>query len=68
MQNPKNLKHFTIPAISGVIGSLSNDVGVGNENGKKILGSDKQNNNSARAARMFVPVFAVFARLRRETS
>ena len=50
------------------IGSLSNDVGNGNENGKKILGSDKQNNNSARAARVFVPFFAVVARLRRETS
>ena len=48
------------------IGSLSNDVGDGNENGKKILGSDKQN-NSARAARVFVPFFAVVARLRRET-
>ena len=35
MQNPKNLKHFTFPAISGVIGSLSNDVGDGNEDGKK---------------------------------
>ena len=50
------------------IGSLSNDVGDGNENGKKILGSDKQNNNSAHAAHVFVPFFAVVARLRRETS
>ena len=49
------------------IGSLSNDVGDGNEISKKILGSDKQN-NSARAARVFVPFFAVVARLRRETS
>ena len=29
--------------------SLSNDDGDGNENGKKAIGLDKQNNNSARA-------------------
>ena len=30
------------------IGSLSNDDGDGNENGKKVIGLDKQNNNFAR--------------------
>ena len=29
--------------------SLSNDDGDGNENGKKAIGLDKQNNNFARA-------------------
>ena len=48
-------------------GSLSNDVGDGNENGKKAIGLDKQNNYFARAARFFVHFFAVNARLRRET-
>ena len=49
-------------------GSLSNDVGDGNENGKKAIGLDKQNNYFARAARFMVHFFAVNARLRRETS
>ena len=30
------------------VGSLSNDDGDGNENGKKVIGLDKQNNNFAR--------------------
>ena len=48
-------------------GSLSNDVGDGNENGKKVIGLDKQNNYFARAARFMVHFFAVNAQLRRET-
>ena len=48
-------------------GSLSNDVGDGNENGKRAIGLDKQNNYFARAARFMVHFFAVNARLRRET-
>ena len=32
-------------------GSLGNDDGDGNENGKKEIGSDKQNNNFAHASR-----------------
>ena len=37
-------------------GSLRNDGGGGggNENGKKAMGLDKQNNNFARASRFFV--------------
>ena len=51
------------------IGSLSNDDDDdGNKNGKKAVGLDWQNNNSARAARFFVPFFAVVARLRGETA
>ena len=50
------------------IGSLSNDVGDGNENGKKAIGLDWQNNHFARAARFIVNFFAVNAQLRRETS
>ena len=41
-----------------ISGSLSKDDGDGNENGKKAIGFDKQNNNFARASRFFVRFFA----------
>ena len=44
-----------------LIGSLSNDNGDVNENGKTAIGLDWQNNNSARASRLFVHFFAVTA-------
>ena len=50
-----------------VIGSLSNDDGDCNEDGKKAIGKDWQK-NVARASRFFVHFFAVAAQLRRETS
>ena len=50
------------------LGSLSNDDGDGNENGKKAIGLDWQNNNFARASRFFVHFFAVAARLQREST
>ena len=37
--------------VCGTIGSLRNDDDDGNENGKKAIGLDKQNNNFARASR-----------------
>ena len=52
------------------LASLSNDDddhGDGNENRKKAIGLDRQNNNFARASRFFVHFLAVVARLRRET-
>ena len=42
---------------------LRNDDGDSNENGKKAIGLDKQNNNFARASRFFVHFSAVDARL-----
>ena len=42
---------------------LSNDDGDVNENGKKAIGLDWQNNNFARASRFFVHFLAVVARL-----
>ena len=48
-----------------LLGSLSNDDGDGNENGKKAMGLDWQNNNFASASRFFVHFLAVVARLRR---
>ena len=36
------------------LGSLSNDDGDGNENGKRAIGVDWQNNYFARASRFFV--------------
>ena len=43
------------------LGSLSNDDGDGNENGKRAIGVDWKNDNFARAARFFVHFFAVTA-------
>ena len=51
------------------VGSLSNDDGDGNENGKKARGLDWQHdNNFARASLYFVQLFAVAARLQRESA
>ena len=50
------------------IGSLSNDDGEGNENGKNTIGLDWQNSNFVRASLIFVHFFGVVARLQRETS
>ena len=47
--------------------SLSNYDGEVNENGKKSIDLDKQNNNFAGASRFFVRFSAVVARLQRET-
>ena len=47
-------------------GALANEYGDVNENGKKAIGSDWQNNYTARASRFFVHFFAVTARIRRE--
>ena len=51
-----------------MLGSLHNDDGKGNENGKKPIGLDWQNNNFARASRFFVHFLAVVARLQRESA
>ena len=50
------------------IGSLSNDDGDVNENGKKAIGFFWHNNNFARASRFFVHFIAVTARLQRENA
>ena len=50
------------------LGSLSNDFGEVNENGKKTAGLDWQNNNFARPSSFFVHFFAVTARLGRENA
>ena len=51
-----------------VLGCLSNGDGAGNENGKKAIGLDRQNNNFARASRFFVHFLAVAARLQRDSA
>ena len=51
---------FNVP--QNLLESLRN----GNENGKKPIGLDWQNNHFARASRFFVPFLAVVARLQRE--
>ena len=50
------------------MGSLSNNDGDVNENGNIAVGLDWQNNNIARASRLFVHVVAVTARLRRKNA
>ena len=55
-----------LKAANSSTGSLSNDDGDVNENGMKAMGLDEQNNNFARASRVFVHFFAVTARPRRE--
>ena len=50
---------------SYTLGSLSNDDSDVNENSKKAIDLDWQNNNYARAPRIFVYFFTVVARLRR---
>ena len=59
--------------IEGLIGTLRSDDGDGNENVKKAIGLDWQNNNLARAhtthnTLFFVHSFTFTARLRRENA
>ena len=59
---------MSVSRIGEKLGSLSNDDGDVNENGKKIKGLDWQNNNSAGASRFFVHFFAVTERPQRENT
>ena len=47
---------------TAIIGTLRNVETNVNENGKKAIGLDKQNNNFTHASRFFVHFFAVTAR------
>ena len=51
-----------------IIGSLSNDDGDVNENGRSAIGFDWQSNNSTRALRFFVHFLPATALLRRENA
>ena len=57
-----------LPAPAYTLGSLSDDEGDGNENGRNAIGLNWQNNNFARSSRFFVLFFAVVEHLQRETS
>lgn len=61
---PRGLSEFFtfVSLLDTSLGSLSN------YEGKKAIELDWQNNNSELASRFFVHVFALVARLRRETS
>ena len=63
---------FLLSALSKLrqerIGSLNNDDSDVSEKGKKAIGLDWQNNNSARASRFFVHFFTVTARLQRKNA
>ena len=58
-----NVSPIFLHAWRSILGSLSN--GGGNENGKKAIDLDWQNDNFDRASRFFVHFFAVNTRLRR---
>ena len=60
------LQIVTSLRVVSLVGSLRKDNEEGNENVKQAIGLDKQNNNFARAARLFVNFSAVVARLQRE--
>ena len=47
---------------AAIIGTLRNVDAKVNENGKKAIGLDKQNNNFTHASRFFVHFFTVTAR------
>ena len=51
-----------------ILESLSNDDGDANENGKKAIGLDWQNNDSARESHVFVDFLTVTARVQRENA
>ena len=66
---PPAFKFFSLSALALVIiWSLRNDDDDGNESGKKAIGSDKLNNNFARASRSLGHFSAVVARPQRETA
>ena len=50
---------ITLPAVALSNRELKHDDGDGNENGKKAIALDKENNNFARASRFFAHFFAV---------
>ena len=52
--------------LSRILESLSNDDGDANENGKKAIGLDWQNNDSACASHVFVDFLAVTAQVQCE--
>ena len=56
IRNYTNSDTLISPVLAHV--SLSKDDGDGNENGKKAIGLDWQNNKFARASRLFVHFFA----------
>ena len=53
------------PVLSSILESLGNDDGDANENGKKAIGLDSQNNDSVRASHVFVNFLTVTARVQR---
>ena len=55
-------------SVPPLLGSLSNDNGDVNENGKKAIGSDWQNYNFERASHLFINFYAVTAQLRCENA
>ena len=59
---------LNVVVFSDIQGSLSNDHGDVNENGKKAIGLDCQNNNFAHGLRFFAHFLTVVARLQRKSA
>ena len=64
--NSSNVLNTNETVCPSILGSLPDD--DNNENGKKAMGLDKQNNDSAHASRIFVHFSAVVARPQRENA
>ena len=64
----RRTRQLRLRRLKSTKGSLSNDDGDVNENSKKTIALNWQNNNFARTSHFFVLFFAVVARLRRETA
>ena len=62
-----NLHVYLPSAKAPSLGNLSNDDGDGNENGKKAIGLDWQNNNFARDITLFCIFLSHIARVQRES-
>ena len=67
-RNPPTISEVrNTPIIGNLYNDDGDDDGDDNENGKKAIGLDWQNNDFARASRFFVHFFAVAERLRRKS-
>ena len=59
---------FDVVVVMALTTFIRSDDGDGRENVKKAIGLIRQNNNFVRASHLFVDLFAVFTRLRRENA
>ena len=68
ISRPRDAYFGSLGPVTRTENLLGNDGGDVNENGKKAIGLDQQNNNFFLASRFLVHSFTVTARLRRENA